>query len=475
MPASGRVASLVRSVRGRVSVQPAELDAAGRDGSHITGRPLATVAPRDEADVVRVVEWARDHRVALVPRGAGTSLDGESVPLDGSVAVDFRRWNRVLEVDADGRWARVGPGLVNARLQSALRPHGLFFPPNPGSWLTSTIGGHVATNASGPRSFRYGSTRRWVRTIRAVLGTGETVELGSRSEKRSMGPDLLEAFIGSEGTLGIVTEVTVRLAPLPRVRWGVALPLPARPRLGPLAVALARLPGSGLSAVEYLDAYSARGLAVARGAPWSTDTGRLLLEVEADRPSEARRNLRRIDRLVRTFGLSTPGVRFAEADRLWDLRGEAGRVMDEVLGSRIREDVAVPPARVDELLAALSRIARREGVAVHTFAHLGEGNVHPNFVVDPDSPRAERIRRALYAAALRLGGTLSAEHGIGRVKRAYVARELDAASVRLLRALKAACDPAGILNPGKLYPPSPTARRSVRSPSRPGVARTPRA
>ncbi len=452
MPGSPRVASLRRAVRGPVSADPSDLAKAGRDGSHVTGRPLAVVAPRDVSDVVRAVRWARRHHIPLVPRGAGTSLDGESVPPDGAVAIDLRAWNRVLEVHREGRWARVGPGLVNADLQAALRPHGLFFPPNPGSWLTSTIGGHVATNASGPRSFRYGSTRHWIRALDAVLGTGEIVHLGTRSEKRSMGPDLLQTFIGSEGTLGIVSEVTVRLAPRPPVRWGLALPLPARPRLGPLAVALAQLPDSGLSAVEYLDAYSARGLVLSRGAPWSADTGRLLVEVEAERPAEAEQRVRRLGRLVRRFGIASAGVVFPESDRLWDLRGEAGRVMDEVLGSRIRDDVAVPPGQLDALVTALQRIARREGVAVHCFAHLGEGNVHPNFVVDPASRRADRIRRAMYEAALRLGGTMSAEHGIGRVKRAYVERELGRPAARLLRAVKDACDPDGILNPGNLYP-----------------------
>ena len=166
------------------------------------------------------------------------------------MVVDLGGWDSVHEVSEEGRWARVGPGVVNARLQDAVRPHGLFYPPNPGSWQSATIGGNLGTNASGPRSFRYGPTRRWVCEAEVVLGTGERVRLGSRVAKRSVGPDLLQMFIGSEGTLGIATEITVRLAPLPTVRRGLIVPLPSRVRLGRLAVRLTQAAETGLSAVE---------------------------------------------------------------------------------------------------------------------------------------------------------------------------------------------------------------------------------
>lgn len=465
--------SLDRSVRGRISVASEELVAVGHDGSHLVGHPLAVVAPRDATDVVALVRWARRHRVPLVARGGGTSLDGESVPARGSVVVDLAGWDSVREVSAEGRWARVDPGVINARLQDAVRPYGLFYPPNPGSWQTATIGGNLATNASGPRSFRYGPTRRWVCAAEVVLGTGERVRLGSRVAKRSVGPDLLQLFIGSEGTLGIATEVTVRLAPRPAVLRGLVVPLPPRVRLGPLALHLARVAESGLSAVEYLDRYSASGLADARGAPWGGRAALLLLEVEASGEREADARAERVRTVLARHGVRGPVQVFPDADRLWDLRGESGRVMDEQLGSRLREDVAVPPARVDDLLQAIGRIARKEGVDVHTFAHLGEGSLHPNIVVDPASRAAERIRAALYSEALRLGGTISAEHGVGQLKRPYLEQEVGSVAVRLLHAVRAACDPDGILNPGKLYPPPRPPRRPSRSPSGSGAGRRP--
>jgi len=423
------------------------------------------VAPADTADVVALVRWARRHRVALVPRGAGTSLDGESVPEAGAVVVDFTGWNRILEIIPESRWARVEPGVVNARLQHALHRHGLFFPPNPGSWQTCTIGGNVGTNASGPRSFRYGPTRRWIRELDAVLGTGERVHLGSRVEKRSVGPDLLQLFIGSEGTLGFATEITVRLEPEPEVRRGLIVPLPPRVRLGRLVRHLAHARGTGLSAVEYLDRYSARGLAEDRAAPWEDGAAMLLLEVEADGPAEADRRIGRIRKVLGTQGAARSIREFPDADRLWDLRGESSRVMDDHLGHRIRDDIAVPLLHLDEMLRAIQEIARREQVDVHVFAHLGEGSLHPNFVVDPASAAANRLRTALYAASLRWGGTISAEHGVGSLKRPFLEGEVGPVGVRLLRAIRSACDPDGILNPGKLYPAEGAGRRSSRSPS----------
>jgi FAD/FMN-containing dehydrogenase len=449
------VDSLARSVRGRVDIDPDTLARVGHDGSHLTGRPAAAVAPHDVEDVVELVRWARREGVPLVPRGAGTSLDGESVPTDGAVVVDLAGWNAVLEVDRGELWARVGPGVVNLDLQRALEPQGAFFPPNPGSWTTSTVGGNFATNASGPRSFRYGSTRQWVRAAEVVLGTGERLHVGGRTAKRSIGPDLLQLLIGSEGTLGIVTELTVRLAPRPALRRGLVVAVPEGCSLGAVATRLAGSTATGLAAVEYLDRACAATLREGREAPWPDDTALLLLEVEASSPTEAEHRIAALGSHLRASGITGLPTVMEDADELWTLRGESSVVLDERVGQRIREDVAVPLGAVDALLRELDRIGEREGVPLYLFAHLGEGSLHPNYVVDPASPTATRIRTAVLSASLRLGGTISAEHGIGRLKIPYLASEVGPAGLRLLRALKEACDPDGILNPGKIYPLAP--------------------
>ena len=471
MPADPTV-SLRRAVRGRVITEANGLAPFRQDESHLSGVPVAVVAPADADDVVDLVRWARRSRTALVARGGGTSLDGESAPTQGGVVVDLSGWSRILEVDLDGPSARVEAGVVNLDLHRALLPRGLFFPPNPGSWTRATIGGNVATNASGMRSYRYGSTRAWVREAEVVLGTGARVRLGSRVAKRSVGPDLLQLFIGSEGTLGIATEVTVRLAPLPTVRQGLVAPLPRSVSLASLAGALSRIPGSGLSAMEYLDGGCAATLSERRAAPWPAGAALLLLEVEAADAAEAAARLDRVRRVLAGANAADGLTLFPDADELWTLRGASGDVLNERMGQHIREDVAVPLPQVDALVAKVAEISRRENVPCLLFAHLGEGSLHPNYAVDPSTPTADRIRTALFRAARSLGGTISAEHGIGVVKRPFLTDELGADAVALLAAVKRACDPDGVMNPGKLYPtPARAAPRPSRSPSGPGAGR----
>jgi len=464
--------TLSATVRGHVTEDPTHLTRFERDASHLSGTPLAAVAPADSGDLVELVRWARRTHTPLVARGGGTSLDGESVPPDGSIVVDLSGWDQLLEVGPEGAWARVAPGMVNRELARALRPYGRFFPPNPGSWTASTIGGNVGTNASGMRSFRYGPTRDWVHEVEAVLGTGERVRLGSRVAKRSVGPDLLQMFIGSEGTLGIATEVTVRLAALPAVRQGVVVPLADGVRLAPLAQRLARSPGVGLSAIEYLDRPSAEVLAERHAGKLPPASALLMLELEADDADEAARKLERLSEALGPEGGADQATVFQDADELWTMRGESGDALLARIGYHVREDVAVPVGEVDRLVAELRAIARSEQVPVYLYGHLGEGSLHPNYAVEPTTAKAERIRGSVLRAARALGGTISAEHGIGVLKRSYLTDELGATAVELLRAVKRACDPDGILNPGKLYPPSPRpgrARRPSRSPSGPAV------
>lgn len=438
----------------RVREEASILNAFARDQSHLAARPSFVVAPASVEGVARVVAWARRHRVPLVARGSGTSLEGESVPSEGGVVVDLQGWSRVLEIDPVERTVRVEPGVVNYELQEALRPHGLFFPPNPGSWRSSTIGGNVATNASGPRSFRYGSVRRWVRAVEVVLGTGATASLGSRVEKRSVGPDLVGLLVGSEGTLGILTQLTLALAPLPARRMGLVVPIGERASLGSVVAALRPLAGAGLSAVEYLDRACASALARTEGARLPGDTPLLLLELEsADEAEEARRAERLLE-VLRAVGATDEPTVAPSADRLWSLRGESGVALDRELGARVREDIAVPVGQLDAMLRALEEIARAEGVRCVTFGHLGEASLHPNLLVAPGTEPGERVRARVLRACLALGGTVSAEHGVGAVKPAFLGEEIGRPGLELLRAVKRACDPDGILNPGKLYPSS---------------------
>ena len=429
----------------------------GRDGSHLLGRPAAAVRPRGPDDLVRLVGWARAHRVPIVARGAGSSLDGESVPPDGAVVVDFSGWAGPPEIDVRNRSAWVDPGVVNRELDRALRPHGLFYPPNPGSWTVSTLGGNVTTNAAGPRSFKYGSTRDWVLELEAVLGTGERIRVGGATRKRSVGPDLRALLVGSEGTLGLVTRIRVRLALRPRRRAALVVPLPPEARLCAVAEAIARWPGERVSAIEYLDTISADALAAEARGRIPSGSAVVLVELESASEEEETALLSSVADRLRALGVPGDPLVEPDADELWTLRGRSGPALDGRLGERIREDVAVPIDRIDALRESIDAIARRHGLEVAVFGHVGDGNLHPNFAIDPAGPAAASVRAELLASARALGGTISAEHGVGRLKRDHLPLELDAPSLALLRGLKRLCDPDGILNPGALLPDEPTA------------------
>ena len=450
------LASLEELAGPRVRTDPAQIASYRRDASHLVGAVEAVVRPGDAAEVARLVAWARTHAVPLVARGGGTSLDGESVP-QGGVVVDLAEWNRVLEIDPVDRVARVQPGVLNHDLQVAAGAQGWFFPPNPGSWRTSTIGGNAATNASGPRSFRYGPTRSWVRSAEVALGTGERIRVGSRAPKRSIGPDLLQLLIGSEGTLGIFTELTVALAPRPARRAAMGLAVPDGTRLGSLVAGLAPALADGLAALEYLDRRCADTLARTPGARLPSGDALLLLEIESASEAEETGRLERLaDRLV-GLGLAEDPVVFPDADRLWSLRGESGTALDREIGERVREDVCVPVSQLDALLARIAELGREAGVATCVYGHLGEASVHPNFLVDPTTEAGARLRERFLRDTIALGGVVSGEHGLGAVKRGLFEAQVGAEGARLARAVKSACDPDGILNPGKLSDPgSPT-------------------
>jgi len=433
---------------GRISRDPDRCQGMSRDASPVVGRAEAVVSPRDTREVQRLVEWARRHRIPLTPRGSGTSLDGESVPVQGGVVVDLSRMDRLRQIHVSDRLADVEPGVINADLQRAVNPLGLFYPPNPGSWEVSTIGGNVMTNASGFRSFRYGPTRNWVAELEGVWGTGETFHVGTLSRKRSAGPEIASLLVGSEGTLGIVTATTVRLAPLPERRIGLVVGVPASVSLQEVALGLQTEGPHGLSALEWIDAEVTRVWSSRTGLALPGEKGALFLELETTREGEEPA-LRRLGRCLEQLGLSADPRVFADSEELWRLRGRVGGWMDEHWGPRIREDVGIPLSRWEALLASCRQIAEEEGVGLALYAHLGEGNLHPNFLTDPSGPRAARIRERLYARVRELQGTISAEHGLGALKAPQFPFEQGRGSPRLFRALKEACDPDRILNPGK--------------------------
>jgi glycolate dehydrogenase FAD-linked subunit len=449
----GALEALRAIVSEPVIEMPQSLERFQHDASTYPGRARAAVRPKDVEEVVRLVRWAREWHVPLVARGGGSSLEGESVPAEGAVVVDFGSWDRWIELDADDRLVRVGPGMINQELHRRLLPHRLFFPPNPGSWGFSTIGGNVATNASGMRSYRYGPTRAWVRGLEVVLGTGEVVRLGHRARKSSTGPGLLGFLVGSEGTLGLFTEVTLGLAPLPEERLGFVVPIPSEERLPSLVLRLAGAEELRISAIEYLDLPTARALAGTPGPQVTGEEALVLVEVEST-TRERDRTLERTAELLEREGVGSKVDLVPSADALWTWRGGSSDALTRAHQVRLREDIAVPLPRLAEALREMRTIARQAKVEVFIYGHVGDGSLHPNFVVDPLSTEGRELRRRVLMTARRLGGTISAEHGIGLAKVPFLALEHGSTGVDLLRGLKQTFDPDGILNPGKLYPPA---------------------
>ena len=427
----------------------------GYDNSRRHHPPEAVAFAREEGQIQELVRLCRAHRAALTARGLGTNTTGATVPVRGGIVLSCERMNRLLDIDPGERTARAEPGLINQELQDALAPHRLFWAPDPSSAAYCTIGGNLACNAAGPRAVRYGTARDNTLQLRAVSGAGEVLVAGSRTRKGVVGLDLLRLLIGSEGTLAIFTEATLLLRPKPPATATVqACYASAGAACAAVRAALAQLEAP--AALEFLDAAcldlirATPGLDLPAGA-----RALLLLEIDGDADG--------LDARIRQLRDAAPEGRLSfhaaqEQDartQLWQARRTLSPALRRLAPEKINEDVAVPVGRLADLLEAVDALRAKGPMPIVCFGHAGSGNLHVNLL--PDGSEAQRAQaRArlseLFDAVLRLGGTLSGEHGVGLAKRPYIARELDPEALRLMRAVRAAFDPDGILNPDKNLP-----------------------
>ena len=426
----------------------------GYDNSRREAMPDAVVFPTTHEEVVALVGACRTHRVALTARGRGTNTTGASVPLAGGVVASFERMNRVLAIEPANRLAVVEPGVLNADLQAALKPHALFWPPDPTSAPYCTIGGNIACNAGGPRAVKYGATRDNVLALRAVAGSGEEFRCGKPTTKGAAGYDLTRLLIGSEGTLALVTEATLKLTPLPSATRTLRATF-ASVESAAAAVARIMAQPSTPSALEFLDGESLK-LARAHAGEAIPDAGAMLL-IEAD--GDAATLDAAVDALARTAqGDGTLDVAIAndagDVARLWAARKALSPALRTLSPKKINEDVVVPVSRIPELVAATRELSRRHALPIVCFGHAGNGNLHVNLLPrdEAELARADACLREVFEAVIRLDGTLSGEHGIGIAKRDFLPLALDADALALMRRIKAEFDPDRILNPGKLLP-----------------------
>jgi glycolate dehydrogenase FAD-linked subunit len=418
------------------------------------GLPGAVALPTTTAEVSALLRLASRHRVPVVPRGAGTGLSGGAAGIDGALTVAVTRMNRILEIDRDNLCVIAQPGVINAELKAAVAAEGLFYPPDPASYETCSIGGNLGTNAGGLCCVKYGQTRDWVLGLEVVLADGTVIRTGGRTVKDTAGYALTHLFVGSQGTLGIITEATLRLRPLPGPR---ATLLAFFATLAAAGDAVAAMTRAGLVPVtlELMDGPTIRAVDDAHGLGLDRDAAAMLL-VESDAPGvAAAAELDEAEAAIVAAG-ATSVVRAQdsqEADWLRQARRLALRALERQ-GTVRMEDVGVPRARVPQLLAAIERITAAHGVRCATFGHAGDGNLHPNLVFDRDDPDAARltevVRNEIFRAALDLGGTVTAEHGIGAARREWLPIQRGEGAVAVMRAIKSALDPLGILNPGRV-------------------------
>lgn len=457
MPSFGPATRKLKSKLGRrVTTDHDALFAASFDGSKLSFLPEAVIKPKTKADIAAVLELANKHKVPVTARGAGSSLTGSGSPIAGGWVLDLSAWNKIT-VDADAGFAQVQAGAVVGDIHKAVEALGWFYPPDPASKQYCTIGGNIACNAGGMHGGKYGVTRDFVVALKGVLPTGEYVEWGTTTKKFSSGFNLRDLWIGAEGMLGVVTEATLKLIPLPAARWTLLTAFEDEPAAFRAVRALfAKRVQPAIC--EFLDRYAVQcaeaktGKMVFAGQP-----GRpvILLELAGSASEVAEQK----DVVLAWAKANTLAFQEArdrvEAEALWDVRRKCSGAMFALGDSKLNEDIVVPMSAYEAFAAFLEKLRKSSGLAIPTFGHLGDGNLHVNIMYHRENHaeylRAEKAVGQLMAAVVKLGGAISGEHGIGLAKTPFLRLQHPPAQIKAMRAVKDALDPNGILNPGKMF------------------------
>ena len=441
---------------GRVIADPDIVESYRRDQTAVVapGKPLCVVAARSTAEVTETMRWASKHRVPVVPRGGGTSLAGGASAIDGCVMLSMTRMDQILEMVPADDFAVAEAGVLNANLDRAAAVHGLMYAPDPSSYEISTIGGNLATNAGGLRCVKYGVTRDATLGLEVVLADGSVLRTGRRTIKGVAGYDLTSLFVGSEGTLGVITSATLRLRPRPSappVTLAASFPSFGMAAQAVTAILRARLQPSLL---ELLDRATLHAIDDWKNLGFGDSVHALLIAQDDSDDSVRRAGIMRDICTEHGALLADVSESEAESRQLLDIRRLSYPAIER-LGATLVEDVCVPRSRLPDMVECIEHAADRHGVMIATVAHAGDGNLHPVFVFDRGlaegdvPPAIWAAADEVFRAALDMGGTLTGEHGVGLIKRRWLALELGEDSMHVHRAIKNALDPAGILNPGR--------------------------
>jgi glycolate oxidase len=449
--------SLQEIARDRVSSSLAERCRYSSDASQISGYPDFVVRPANTGEVSRIMMLCNERDVPVVARGAGSGLAGGASPVLGGVVLDMSGMNRILEMDLENLQVIVEPGVVAEKLNRALEPHGFFFPPDPGSSAFCTIGGMISYNSSGMRSVKYGTTRSYVLDLEVVLADGRVIHTGSRNLKSAAGYDLTRLFVGAEGTLGIITRAGLKVAPLPKERRLVFASFESAEAAGQAVIAVFSQ-GITPSACEILDRTTLKVLKLVDPALVLPDDGDVILfEVDGSRDSTAEA-AEQIEKVCRPMAMTIRQASGRQMVPIWAARRLVGAAISRLDPKKTRiymgEDVGGPIKQIPALIKRVQQITASVGIPAMKYGHIGDGNLHVALFIDVNDPdQWDRLRTAadrIHRAALSLRGTVSSEHGIGLARAEYMAEQMGEETMNVMRAVKKALDPRGILNPGKI-------------------------
>jgi glycolate oxidase len=469
-----RVLERLREIVGaaHVIVDPEKVEPYAQDAVKEKFPPEAVLFPRTAAEIAAILKLANEARFPVTARGGGVGYTGGAVPVEGGVVIGTDRMNSIKEIKPDDLYVVTEPGVTTYALQQAVEAHKLFYPPDPASYKESFIGGNIAENAGGIRSAKYGVTKHYVMGLEVVTPTGEIITTGGRTSKNVVGFDLTGLMCGSEGMLGVITEATLRLLPLPEATRTVRA---AFHRMKEACACVARFSRARVTpvAIEVLDRNSIAAVEAEYAFGLDEAAGALLLVSVDGSHEEVERASRLVEEILREGGgydLMRAATR-EEEDHLWDVRRAISPALKKFGTLKLNEDVVVPRSRVPELVEGVEEIGLRNETFVVNFGHAGDGNIHVNFVCDrEDAAAVGRARAAVketFALAVELGGTISGEHGIGYVKAPYMEMAIDAQTLEAMKRIKRALDPNGILNPGKMFPGAGAGQRLLTDPRPP--------
>lgn len=445
-----------RILPGRVLTDREDLFCYGFDASSEEGMPSAVLKPESAQEVSEAASLAFDSKIPVIPRGAGTGMTGGAVPLKDTVILSLEGMNRIIDIDEKNMVAAVEPGVINGHLQDKLEEKGLFYPPDPASMNFCTLGGNVAENAGGPRAIKYGVTKDYVLGLEAALPDGRIFSTGGKTYKGVVGYDLTRLLVGSEGTLGIITKIFLKVLPLPEETVTLLCTFSTFENA---AYTVGRITSSSIipRTLEFMDNESIRAVENYRsfGLPVRAEA---LLLIEVDGPHAAVKE--EAEKIASICSSLNGNISVAEdmfsRRRIWEARRAISPALYHIKPTKINEDIVVPRGRIPEMLRSLKEISEQYNLIIANFGHAGDGNIHVNIMTDKNDEeeykKAGLALKDIFEAVLKLDGTISGEHGVGLTKKPYIGMELSGTTIELMKAIKKGFDPEGLLNPGKIFP-----------------------